>query len=119
MLSRGPVRLEGHQGLKNKLRKEVYKMPRRRIKSKKKIDIYRHMRLWDSLHIALALMDLEKINIDWNNRELIKKLWKWHGNKIMDCWFSDISNFGKRPKIWWHIYTKKSDWKVLGSEDLL
>jgi len=94
-------------------------MPRRRIKSKKKIDIYRHIRLWDSLHIALTWLDLDRINLDWNDTELIKKLWARHGKFIMENWEQDHTNAGRRPKIWWHVFTQEKDFRILRYESHL
>jgi hypothetical protein len=91
-------------------------MPRKRIESKKKIDSYKKMKLWDSLYTALVWTDLDRINLDWHNKKLIKELWARHGKFIMKNWEQDHTNAGRRPKIWWHVFTEESDFKILRYE---
>lgn len=92
-------------------------MPRKRIKDKKKIN-YRIMNLYDDLHCALTGGFFDDIvNIDWNDKELVKNLWEWHGEKIMNEWKNDPTHAGKRPKIFWYIFAKKEDFKILRYED--
>jgi len=89
-------------------------MPKKRIKSKKKFN-YDYLEPYDSLYCALTWIDIDGVNIDWNDRELIKKLWNLHGEKIMEIWRQDPANAGKRPKIWWYVNSEK-DIKVLRYE---
>lgn len=74
------------------------------------------MALYDSLHCALTWIDIDRINIDWKDQELIRRLWRLHGKVIMEAWRQDPVNAGSRPKIWWHIFTKKEDFKILRYE---
>jgi hypothetical protein len=91
---------------------------RRRIKSKKKMytENYKTMKLWDSLYTALVWVDLDRINLDWKNKKLIKKLWARHGKFIMEEWEKDPARAGHRPKIFWHIFTEEKDFKILRYE---
>lgn len=89
-------------------------MARKRIKFKEKI---RSLTLYDSLWCALVWgVDPEEVNINWTDKTLIRKLWRLHGKLIMTAWEQDPSNAGDRPKIWWHIFTKKEDFKILRHE---
>lgn len=91
-------------------------MPRKRIKSKKKIDSYKKMKLWDSLYTALVWTNLDRINLDWTDKKLIKKLWVRHGKFIMETWEQDHTHAGRRPRIWWHVFTEEKDFKILRYE---
>lgn len=91
-------------------------MVRKRIKSKRKTDTFKSMKLWDSLHCALTWIDIDRINIDWKDKELIKNLWSRHGKFIMEAWRQDLNNAGSRPRIWWNIFIKPEDFKILRYE---
>ena len=75
------------------------------------------MELYDDLHCVLTWIPLSGMkDIDWEDKKLVSDLWKWHGEKIMNEWRKDPTNAGKRPKIWWHIHTKKEDFKIFRYE---
>jgi len=88
-------------------------MARKRIKRKRKYSGYRYMEPYGSLHFALYWFDIDRINLDWNDKELIKRLWDWHGEKIMELWRKE-DRPGERPKIWWHVHAKPEDFKIIG-----
>ena len=93
-------------------------MPKKRIKKKiRKNDNYKFMELYDDLHTVLTWMPLGRMkDINWKDKELVSNLWKWHGEKIMNEWETDPTHAGQRPRIWWHIFTKNEDFKILRYE---
>lgn len=94
-------------------------MSKKRIKSKRRYGDYRYMEPYGGLHFALYWFDIDRINLNWNDKELLKKLWEWHGKKIMELWKNEPAiHTGKRPKIWWHVHAKPEDFKILRYEKL-
>jgi hypothetical protein len=91
-------------------------MVKKKIKRKKKNDNYRYMEPYGSLHTVLTWMALDgDQDIDWTDTGLIKQLWEWHGDKIMELWRKE-NRPGTRPKIWWHIHAKPEDFKIIRYE---
>jgi len=66
---------------------------------------------------AVIMRELSDIDIDLNDKELIKKIWNTHKEAVMQYWSQDPKgNAGRRPEFWWIIEAPEPK-RILRYED--